>query len=717
MSFNRSRKNIRLLILFSGSIAMNSYAQQNVAFEEDLLHFYGNAEVVEIATGSSKPIRLVPSVATVITADAIRSMGATTLDEALAAVPGLHVGRSSNRLNAIYSMRGIHTKENPHVLLLVNGARISSLFTGGRAPTFRMPVENISRIEVIRGPGSALYGADAFSGVINVITKNSHDIDGVNTGVRTGSFDSQDAWLQYGGLIGNWETSFSLEYSKSDGDQDRTVSSDLQTTLDNSFGTNASLAPGALDTRYDTITTNLKAGQGNWNIGLWSWIQDDAGVGPGAAQALDHTGGQDVDEHLFDVGYNNTNLVDDLVLDAKFSYHYMDEAARFSIFPRGALLPIGSDGNVNFTSPAGLVSFPNGLIGNPEATYDELGLELTLLYSGIAKHNLRFGAGYKNQELTASSTQNFGPGVIDGSISPVNGDLTDVTGTPYIFIQDQKRRIKYIFAQDEWAFTNDWELTAGVRYDDYSDFGDTINPRLALVWTTTQFLTTKFLYGEAFRAPAFNEQYAVNNPVILGNPNLQPEVIKTLEVLFDYRPMRTMQFQFGLYSYDIKNLIDFIQDPGGSSSTAQNSQEQKGHGLEFETRWEISKAIQINTNFTWQHSENKATGAGIVDAPARQLYLAAMWRMHANWDLGGHAKWIAGRQRAMTDTRPKISDYTLVNLVLRYRKNNAPWQLAAHIKNVFDEDAREPGNGLIADDYPLEGRGAFLEFKYDLGKS
>jgi len=713
---NQALNKLALLGLFFGSGATNIYAQQAATTEEDLVHFYGDEEVVEIATGSSKPIRLAPSVASVITAEEIQAMGATTLDEALESVPGLHVGRSANRLNAIYSMRGIHTKENPQVLVLINGFRISSLFTGGRAPTFRLPVENIARIEVIRGPGSALYGADAFSGVINIITKSMYDIDGLDTGVRVGSFDSRDVWLQYGGLLGNWETSFSLEYSKSDGDRGRTITSDLQTTLDNSFGTTASLAPGPLDSRYDIITTNLKVKQDNWSFGWWSWIQNDAGLGPGAAQTLDHIGSQDVAEHLFDVDYNNAELADNLVLGAKLSYHHMVEASKFIVFPPGALIPIGANGNINFASPAGLVSFPDGLIGKPGATYDELGAELTLLYSGFSKHNLRLGVGYKDQKLTADEAKNTGPGVIDGSKSPVNGDLTNVTGTPYIFIQDQNRRIKYIFGQDEWAFTNDWELTAGVRYDDYSDFGDTVNPRLALVWTTSQFLTTKFLYGEAFRAPSFSEQHTQNNSVTLGNPNVQPETIKTLEVLFDYRPLSILQTQLGLFSYDINNLIDFVPDPGGSSSTAQNSHGQKGHGLEFETRWKISKAVRLNTNFAWQHSEDKVTGADIADAPAKQLYVAVFWQMNTDWDLGGQAKWIAGRRRAGTDSRPEISNYTVVNMVLRYKKRNTHWELSAYVKNLFDEDAREPSNGLIADDYPLEGRSAYLEVRYNLGQ-
>src|SRR5690606_26782905 len=121
--------------------------------DDALALLYGDEETVSIATGTRKPLRLAPSVASVITADDIKAMGALTLDEVLQTVPGLHVSLST-RYSSLVSIRGIHTTLNPQVLFLVNGYPISELYSGGRAPTFRMPVNNIERVEVIRGPGS-----------------------------------------------------------------------------------------------------------------------------------------------------------------------------------------------------------------------------------------------------------------------------------------------------------------------------------------------------------------------------------------------------------------------------------------------------------------------------------------------------------------------------------------------------------------------------------
>src|SRR5690606_2065211 len=94
----------------------------------------------------------------------------------------------------------MYSDVNPQVLMLINGGPLSSLYVGDRNQVWGgMPVEAISRIEVVRGPGSAIYGADAFAGVINIITKTPEEMNGLSMGARAGSFDTQSSWLQYGG--------------------------------------------------------------------------------------------------------------------------------------------------------------------------------------------------------------------------------------------------------------------------------------------------------------------------------------------------------------------------------------------------------------------------------------------------------------------------------------------------------------------------------------
>ena len=196
--------------------------------EEDV---YRTDRLLLTATGSLKPVHLAPSVASVITAEDIEKLGATTLDEVLETVPGLHITPSFAHLDSIYSIRGIHTSLNPQVLVLMNGIPFTKLYNGSRPAGFRLPVSMIARIEVVRGPGSALHGADAFAGTINIITKDRFEVDGMHTGMRLSSFDGLDVWAQHGGQYKGWDVAIGLEYWRGGSDDKRIVDSDLQTKL------------------------------------------------------------------------------------------------------------------------------------------------------------------------------------------------------------------------------------------------------------------------------------------------------------------------------------------------------------------------------------------------------------------------------------------------------------------------------------------------------
>jgi iron complex outermembrane receptor protein len=677
--------------------------------ENDLAALYGDEEFVSIATGSSKPAYKAPAVASVITAEDIEAMGARNLNEVLETVPGLHVGLSNlSRLDSVYSIRGIHTGFNPHVLILMNGIPITNLWSGGRPNLFRLPVSSIARIEVIRGPGSAVYGADAYAGVINIITKEASDIDGAIFGGREGSFDTHDLWFQYGKTFGDWDVALSFEWQQSDGDDDRVVKSDFQSTLDSSFGTNASLAPGPLETRYEVFDTHLGikrlSALGDWDLRLWNWRLEDAGVGAGAYQALDPEGKQSDDLYLVDLSYNTADLLPEWDLNARVSYQYIDNDIHFVLLPPGTIVPVGTDGNL-FTAPGTPLIFPDGVIGNPEGSEEHKGADVTALYSGFTNHYLRLGAGIKHQKGETQETKNYGPGV------PL-GIMTDVTDTPFVYAPEKSHTIRYLSLQDEWLFAPDWELTAGVRYDDYSDFGNTINPRLALVWATRHNLTTKLLYGSAFRAPSFSELYAINNPVALGNSDLDPETIDTLELSFDYRPTFEFQTVLSLFAYEAKDLIEFVPDPVTGTRIAQNARDQKGHGFELEANWKVADNLLLKTNYAFQHSEDEKTNKRIPDAPGQQFYVNVDWGFLPDMSLVAQLNWIGDRKRASDDPRSDIDDYTLVNLAWRWKNIVQNLDLAFVLRNVFDEDAREPSSGLIPDDYPLEGRNGWLELRW-----
>ncbi len=699
------------LLLGSGNLIA---AGEENTFEQgsEFADFFGEEAFVSIATGSKKAIDKAPAVASVISAREIKELGARTLNEVLETVPGLHVSPSAlNRMSPVYSIRGIHTGFNSQVLLLIDGLPLQYSHSGGRPELFDMSVASIERVEVIRGPGSAIYGADAYSGVINIITKDALAIAGTEVGGRVGSFDSQDLWLNHGDQWNGLDIHFGFAYQHTNGDSNRVVSSDLQSTLDAALLTNASFAPGALSTGSERLEARLGMANENWKINFWSWLQD-AGVGAGGAQALEPNGQEEDEVYLIDLSYQTADLAADWNFNTRLSHYYFETNTKYNLLPAGATVPIGSDGNLDFVTPAGIVTFPDGLIGEPGGKGNDSQLDIVATHSGIKDHHFRLAGGIRHQSLKTKESKNFGPGVIDGTQPVVDGTLTNVAGTEFVFTPDSSRTIHYLSLQDEWQIAPDWELTAGVRYDHYSDFGHTINPRIALVWATQHNLTTKLLYGSAFRAPSFLEQFFVNNPISLGNPNLEPETIDTWELAFNYHPSPDLVNTLSLFNYKAKDLIEYVPDTGATTSTAQNARDQDGYGFEWEADWKARRDLRIKANYAWQKSEDSKTSQDIHDAPGQQFFVTVNWKIASQWALSSQLNWVGDRKRAAGDTRPEIDDYTLLNLSLR-RENITPnLDMTLSALNLFDEDAYEPSNGVIPDDYPMEGRSVWLQMNY-----
>jgi len=364
-----------------------------------------------------------------------------------------------------------------------------------------------------------------------------------------------------------------------------------------------------------------------------------------------------------------------------------------------------------------VVAFPDGLIGQPGQTSRDVQFDYVAIYNGFDDQRLRINLGAKHQSLVARESKNFGPGVLDRLPLPgvVDGTLTTVTNTPYIFLPDSSRTVRYLSLQDEWQMTTTINLTAGLRYDDYSDFGATTNPRIALVWAANEKLTTKFLLGSAFRAPSFSELYQKNNPVSLGRGDLKPEQINSEELSFNYRATENLQTTLTLFKYQAKKMIDFVDDLStveDTSKYAANVRDQDGKGFEFEVNWKPSAQLHLGASYSKQSAEDANTDAAIPDAPGQQIKANLNWIFASQWSLNSQLNWVGGRKRAVGDLRPAIDNYTLLNLTLN-RKNILPdLDMSLAVRNINNSDAREPSSGTIPNDYPLESRSFWLGFTY-----
>jgi iron complex outermembrane receptor protein len=703
-----TNRNLLLLILLIGYQSVT--LAQAVNEEESLSSAFGDEDFINIATGSRQLLSLAPAVATVITGEEIKAIGATDLDQVLETVPGLHVSNAPRGYSPLYTIRGIYTESNPQILVLINDIPITNVYVGDRGQIWGgMPVNNIARIEIIRGPGSAIYGADAFAGTINIITKTAADINGTEFGARAGSFNTREGWMLHGSQINGFNIALSLEVLKSDG-QDSTIEEDAQTGYDTMFGAlfgspNASLAPGPVNLQRDNIDARLDIARDKWRFHAGYQNRDDIGTGAGVAQALDPAGTNDSRRINADLTYSST-LGNSWDFTGQLSYFDTSAESDLVLYPPGAF---GG-------------AFPDGMIGNPYVYERHSRLGLSAFYHGIEEHNIRIGAGVVHNDMyKIEESKNFAP---DGS--PLPGGVTDVSDDPsLVFIEPHDRRVSYIFIQDEWSLAPDWNLTGGVRYDHYSDFGNTTNPRLALVWQTRYNLTTKLLYGRAFRPPAFNELYNINNPVALGNPDLDPEKIDTYEIAFDHQYSDDLNLKLNLFRY---LMSDILRIPPNTSTT-QNTGEIDGHGLEFEASYNASQNIRIVGNYALQKSEEDETDSDVANAPQHQIYVRTDMKMASQWKVSAQINWVADRQRDITDSREPIDDYTTVDLTLRYALTNSPWEFALSGHNLFDADAREPsprlfpvgtpviaGLPLTPNDLPLAERNFFIEATYHFDK-
>ena len=670
--------------------------------EEDLALAYGDKSMISIATGSPQPITRAPSVASVITSRDIVDMGATDLDQVLESVPGLHVSMTNIALNPIYQFRGIATKTNPQVLVLINGIPITNSLFGDRGQIWGgMPLEDVSRIEVIRGPGSALYGADAFSGVINIITKTAADINGTEYGLRAGSFNSRDAWAQYGGKLGAFDAAFYLGAGKTDG-QKGIIQQDAQSAWDRVFATNKSLAPGTINAERKAIDARADLSREAWRFRS-AYQQREIGSGMGVAGSLDPNARGHSSRMSLDMSYEKANWAPNWDVSGVAGYYDIKEKGD----PAYTLFPAGAFGG----------AFPNGMIGNPGHSERHTNASISTFYTGFEQHRIRFGTGYRIEDIyKVEETKNF-----DATFAPLPGGLTDVSGNPaLVYMLPHMRTVSYAFAQDEWSFAKDWALTAGVRHDGYSDFGGTTNPRLALVWDAAYNIVVKAMHGTAFRAPSFAELYSINNPVVFGNSNLKPETITTDELAISWQPTASLQNNLNFFHYRMREIIS------SSPSTPQyhNAGDQVGRGLELESTLDATRNLRLTGSFSLQHSIDQTSGQDAGMAPHRRLFARADWRFAPLWHVSTKANYVADRMREPGDTRAKIPDYTLVDLTVRRESIAGNWDVRAMVTNLFDRDAREPtfqsvgttipGNPVTLSDLPLPGRAFYLQFQHKL---
>ena len=367
-----------------------------------------------------------------------------------------------------------------------------------------------------------------------------------------GSFGTQQYNLMFGKEIRDLNVFLNFNFFDTDGFRGF-VPEDVQTVNDASMGTNASNAPGYTNSRQRKYDLDLNLEYHDF-IFKGRYIKDKRGLFAGVANALDDKGYLEFDNYFLELSYSH-DFIDNLNINAKLYRDYEFRDSFYVIYPPG------------YTNSQGV--FPDGFLGAPTEKNTNHGGEVLLTWDWNESNKAVFGImGEYQRQFDVTHETNFNP-ITDEPL----GSFQDVSSWAN-FNKNISRKLWALYGEDIWDIRDNLRLTVGARYDRYSDFGGSFNPRAGLVWEVIKGYDLKLLYGRAFRAPSFGEMYVINNPVILGNPDLDPEKIETIEASFGAEITESLFGRVTLFRNDIKDLISQT-DP--DSVTELRSYENSGN--------------------------------------------------------------------------------------------------------------------------------------------
>ncbi len=213
------------------------------------------------------------------------------------------------------------------------------------------------------------------------------------------------------------------------------------------------------------------------------------------------------------------------------------------------------------------------------------------------------------------------------------------------------------------------------------------------------------MYGEAFRAPTFAELYNQNNPAIIGNPDLDPEKIKTAEVSLMNSDIENTDITVTFFHNEISDLVNI-----DSNGKHENRGDIKTTGLETELKYNLGRGSYVMANYTYQDPENETTGAPIEGVAQHMAYMAVNYRVSKNYNLYIDANYRGEEFRTLGDTREKADSSIVANSTLLIQDLFAEdLKLRLSVYNIFDEQTYDSASPF---DYPLAERSFMAELTY-----
>ena len=714
------------VIILSATLSQAAGPGQDAELDAELewIRAEAEAEIVTVATKTKMTAQEAPSVVSVITGVDIRNMGARNIIDVLRTVPGFDLVKAdSSPLHMIY-IRGLNSATK--VSIMINGHSMQAFWGGPYFHLDSLPINSIRKIEIIRGPGSALYGTGAFLGVINIITKEGgHEPSRVS--FEGGSFDTARPSAELSLKDERLKIYMYAEHYRTDG-YDGTIESDRAAVL-------PIFAPSASremtnETRHYTFQANMSY-DSLYFSGFFQKAHPEYPVG--GRSVLTDEDDIDTSYAFAELGYGlPTGDRGNLRMRAYYDHgnlkpiqeHAPEETAQmYTGFPDGEGLHGGNWVKVSVTGTE--------ITGDYEA-YPGIGLVAGASYEYVRQYDVKTYANYnltgKPLEIGGVTYPPFPFQYFPGRILPDSAKWNRNTDRSIAAAYVQGIfDLKEIFSLE--GSTENLVLTIGARYDSYDDIGSSANPRLGIVWAPTEKLWFKMLYGEAFRAPGLALLYMQNS----GNPDLKPEKVSTAEGLVGYHFTRTVSGSLTGFYVSAEDMIGF------SENMFENVGKTESHGMEAELRATFGRNRYAYLNLTWQDVKN-ATHSAIV-SEGGQTYVhddfhpgtapefygnigvnygfteSIIGNISLNYvgerDRTGEKIWI-GEDLLDKDQRDPVKERWLLSASLTFRDffaKGTELQLSGF--NLLDEDHRDPDqDGFILNDIPCPGRSFMGRISY-----
>jgi outer membrane receptor for ferrienterochelin and colicins len=626
------------LSILSGAVsAQQSTADLTTKSLEDLMNIQ-----VYAASKHEQSASDAPSSVTVITADEIQKYGYRSLADILESVRGFYV--TYDRDYSFVGVRGFGRlgDSNNRILVLIDGHQINDNVFGEPylGTEFLVDVDLIDRVEIIRGPSSSLYGADAFLAVINVITRKAPQLKGFELSFAPASFGTYDGRASYGGQYRGVDLMLSGTFYNSVG----------ETLFFPQFDSAATNYGITRNTDYESFQHILATINFHGFTFQALFSGRDKGVPTAYYGALfNDPRTQNFDHHqYFDLSYQHS-LADSWNLTARTSY---DRATLRAPVAYSTGLPDGST-TVDTYSFAG-------------AWWNtEIKANRTL----FKKHEVTFGT-----QITDNLQQDQG----------------DYTAIGNVFVPDSASSVIWaLYAQDEFAIAHNLTLSAGLRYDHYSYFGGTTNPRLGLIYHPFRATTLKLLYGTAFRAPEPFELTPDYGPFYDDNLQLKPETIRSVEGVVEQALGQHFAVAGSVFRNWIDNLISVETNPADGQSIYENSGQVNATGVEVELDGRFAGGLQGRASYSYTATSEPLTSETLPNSPRQLGKLNVSAPVVRQWLFASvDAQYTSPVQTLAANT---LSGFSVFNVTLLGHTLGKHLDVSGSVYNIFDKKYFDPG--------------------------